>query len=120
MEYLYQHTLGCVGVLKSWLGRALNVALDEDALTVTNAHLKKRALKPKQCRQMLSDARRGEDYFMDDDAELALLQKELGMSPKTPGDPAMLPASNTSENRSVRKGRPFQRKPGRDPVGGEG
>ncbi len=119
VEYLYQHTIGCVGVLKDWLGRALNVALDEDAPTMTKAHLQKRALTPKQCRKMLADAREGEKYFADDHAELARLQAELGMSSTTPTASSPPSPDDAIGSVSTRKRRPFQRKPGRDPVGGD-
>ena len=118
VEYLYQHTIGCVGVLKDWLGRALNVALDEDAPTMTRAHLRKRALTAKQCRKMRADAQRGAKYFTHDDAELARLQAELGMSSTTPAASGPPSPDDASGNVSTRKHRPFQRKPSRDPVGG--
>ncbi len=114
VEYLYQHSIGCVGVLKNWLGRALNLALDENAPTLTTAHLKKRALTAAQCRRMLSDAREGEKKMTDDDAEIARLQEELGMF-----SAATVPVSSKAGNDagSTRKQKPFQRKPVRDPVG---
>ena len=115
VEYLYQHSLGCVGVLKDWLGRALNLALVEDAPTLTKAHLKKRALTSAQCRRMLSDAREGEAEFADDDLETARLREELGMVPVS--GPAVPPPCEESRTGPTRKQRPFQRKPGRDPVG---
>lgn len=117
VEYLYQHTIGCIGVLKDWLGRALNVALDEDAPTMTRKHLQKRALTAKQCRKMLADAQKGEKYFADDDAELARLQAELRMSSTTPMASGPPLPDDANGNVSTRTHRPFQRKPGRDPVG---
>lgn len=118
LEYLYQHTIGCVGVLKDWLGRALNVALDEDAPTMTRKHLQKRALTAKQCRKMLADVQQGEKYFADDDVELARLQMELGMVSITPAASGPPSPDDADGHVSTRKHRPFQRKPGRDPVGG--
>ena len=115
VEYLYQHSLGCVGVLKDWLGRALNVALNEDAPTLTKAHLRKRALTSAQCRRMLSDAREGEAKLTDDELETTRLREELGMTPLV--GPAPLPPVGEDGSGAARKPKPFQRKPGRDPVG---
>lgn len=102
VEYLYQHTIGCVGVLKGWLRRALNAALDEGACTVTKKHLKEHALNAKKCRRMLEDARRGESYFADDDTELALLQRELSISPAKPIDSISPQPSDVSTSTPAR------------------
>ena len=117
VEYLYQRSIGCVGVLKNWLARALNVALEADATTLTLAHLEKRALKPAQCRRMLADARAGEEKLADDKAELALLREELRLDAGTAGNTA--PTRPESKRGQGRRPRPFQRRPGRDPVGGK-
>ena len=42
-EYCYERTLGCIGILKNWLSRALKDALDASATTVTLQHLERRA-----------------------------------------------------------------------------
>ena len=38
--YLYQGSLGCVALLKDWLSRAFDIALQEDANTITLDHLR--------------------------------------------------------------------------------
>ena len=115
VEYLYERSIGCVGVLKSWLDRAFNLALEEGAQTLTLEHLEKCAFTSAQCRRMLTEAREGEAKLADDDSESTRLREELGM-------PSMAAASSVTnppdDGRGVaRRQRPFQRKPGRDPVG---
>src|SRR5947209_10752458 len=43
-EFLYARSIGCVGLLKMHLNRALNLALTEQTKTVTLTHLRKTAM----------------------------------------------------------------------------
>jgi len=55
-EALYEGSLGCIGVLKSWLNRSLAYAIAHDAATLTRRHLERQAaplglLPPRQPRR---------------------------------------------------------------------
>ena len=55
-EYLYERSIGCVGVLKDWLVRALTGAFRRKATVLTPRDLQTHALSVPQCDKMLSEA----------------------------------------------------------------
>jgi GTPase SAR1 family protein len=59
-EYCYVHSVGCVGILKDWLTRALDEALDENARTITIKMLERHALSSDQCETIAMEALEGE------------------------------------------------------------
>lgn len=60
-EFFYEHSLGCIGVLKDWLTRSYSLALRTNAETITREHLEARALSISQLNQMLTELTGGED-----------------------------------------------------------
>src|SRR6266702_1232370 len=58
--YFYERCIGCVGVLKDWLLRAVSAALDEGCDTLTLERVQEHALSMLQCEQMALDAIEGE------------------------------------------------------------
>jgi DNA polymerase III delta prime subunit len=58
--YFYERCIGCVGVLKDWLLRAVSAMLDEGGDTLTLERLQEHALSISQCEQMALDAVEGE------------------------------------------------------------
>ena len=55
-EFLYARSIGCIGLVKLHLNRALNMALTEGAKTVTLTHLRKTALPEAKVELALSNA----------------------------------------------------------------
>jgi hypothetical protein len=55
-EYLYERSVGCVGVLKDWLVRGLATAIRQTAPTLTLKHLQKHALSVSQCDRLIEEA----------------------------------------------------------------
>lgn len=78
-EFLYERSIGCVGTLKQWLKRALNVALNDTAQTITLAHLKKTAHTVDQCEKMAAEIIHGEESIEDNPQKRELLQKLIGL-----------------------------------------
>jgi len=78
-DYFYERSIGCVGVLKDWLSRALSEALDEKADCLSNKHLEMYALSVDQCDRMLSDALDGEKKFVEGIAKRRDLRARLGL-----------------------------------------
>ncbi|MEO0683560.1 MAG: ATP-binding protein [Cyanobacteria bacterium J06649_11] len=78
-EYCYERTLGCIGILKNWLTRALKDALDEDATTVTLKHLQRRAWSVAQCQRMLKEIQEGERQLTETQADIQNLRSALGI-----------------------------------------
>ena len=59
-DYLYERSIGCVGVLKDWLVRALTAVLRRGAPALTFRDLQTQALNVSQCDKMLAEALEGE------------------------------------------------------------
>jgi hypothetical protein len=58
--YFYEHSIGCVGVLKDWLIRTSSAALDDESETLTLEQLHEHTLTLAQCERMALDATEGE------------------------------------------------------------
>ncbi|GMA63704.1 ATP-binding protein [Alicyclobacillus fastidiosus] len=67
-NYLYAHSIGCTGILKDWLTRALFRSLNEEGPTVTYEHLKQTALDSSICMQLINEAKYGEESFLREQA----------------------------------------------------
>ena len=59
-EYLYERSVGCVGILKDWLVRAVAQALSRGTKTLSRRDLESCAPSVSQCERMLSEAIEGE------------------------------------------------------------
>ncbi|WP_375479715.1 AAA family ATPase [uncultured Nostoc sp.] len=87
-QYLYERSLGCVGILKNWTSNALGDALEENVKTVTLKHLEQRALSVGQCQNILKTIKEGENRYAVIEGNVTNLQKELGLKsePKSRAD----------------------------------
>jgi Cdc6-like AAA superfamily ATPase len=108
IEYFYEQSVGCVGVLKNWLTRALRVALEDQAETLTSHHLEACAEPVRKLLRLAREIKEGEETLQ----ERATQRDELRLLLSMPTQSALpLPAKS--------KGRAVERKPHRDPVGRE-
>src|SRR5258708_17818334 len=117
-EFLYARSIGCIGLLKMHLNRALNLALTEQAKTVQLSHLRKTALSETRVERALSNALESEAELSEADGADERLLTLLGMrecqsvqAPETKTEEAVSKSSN--------KTRPGTRAPGRDRTGQE-
>jgi AAA domain-containing protein len=119
-EFLYARSIGCIGLLKLHLNRALNRALKEEARTVTLDHLRQTAMSDGRVKLALRNALESEAEFVEaEDADtqlLALLRKPLPLSSSNviqgqgeQDQPQPLPAPRSQM--------PGKRVPGRDSIG---
>ncbi len=114
-EYLYERSIGCIGVLKQWLNRALACAVNGGtALTVR--HLERTAMTVPQISKLLADVMEGEDRCRESDGDRDLLRARLALSSRgvntvTGGQHPHLGTANKGGRR------PGQRNPVRDPIG---
>jgi energy-coupling factor transporter ATP-binding protein EcfA2 len=118
-RYCYERTIGCVGVLKDWLTRALAEAIEKGEQTISPTLLEQHALSVDRCEQMITEAVAGETALTEDDNAAYRLRVRLGLEQgptqqqggkQTKG----MGANNApSQRRSHRVG---QRSPQRDPV----
>ncbi len=111
-EYLYERSLGCIGILHDWLLRATKKALRNNDVTVTEAVLRETSLSLTKCEAILEEISHGEEFFMEAPIKEETLRRKLGLEApsnyskpvetKKPAKPARMPG---------------QRNPARDPVG---
>jgi len=114
MDLLYERSVGCVGVLKEWISRALAAALAANKPTLKQRYLEETALSPSQCERILIEAKEGEARLNEDEVSRSRLRSLLGMSaavkkPDDCGTQTPLPAK--------RKRGCGRRNPTRDKVG---
>jgi hypothetical protein len=115
-EFLYARSIGCIGLLKMHLNRALDLALTEQAKTVTLAHLRKTALSETRVELALRNALESETELKESDGADERLLTLLGLRGQRPN--AHLP--QPEEPPTIAKAqprRPGKRGPGRDPIG---
>jgi hypothetical protein len=120
-EFLYERSVGCVGVLKQWLVRALSVALRTGEATLSRRNLEHQAPSITQADKILSEASEGEMRLMDNNEAASRLREQLGLVPQVRNQqvadntkqPAQAQARRTSR-------RPGQRSPARDVIGNPG
>jgi hypothetical protein len=120
-EFLYERSVGCVGVLKQWLVRALSVALRTGETTLSRRNLEHQAPSITQADKILSEASEGEMRLMDSNEAASRLREQLGLVPQIRSqqvpDNAKQPAQAQARRTSRRPG---QRSPARDVIGKPG
>jgi energy-coupling factor transporter ATP-binding protein EcfA2 len=79
-EFLYERCIGCVGVLKDWLVRALTAMFRRNATVLTFRELQTHALSVSQCDKMLAEALEGEVRLFESAEERGRLRTRLGLS----------------------------------------
>lgn len=84
VEYFYENSVGCVGVLKDWLTRALAASLENGQETLTRKVLEEHALPTRSLLRMAREMREGEESFAPNDREQTELQSLLGLSTGAP------------------------------------
>jgi energy-coupling factor transporter ATP-binding protein EcfA2 len=110
-EFCYERSIGTIGTLKDWLAEAYDLALSENAKTLSLEHLKETAKKDYECENMALEAINGEVKLNDSKQKSLDLRIILGLEKsKIPNSEISKPEKNT---------KPFKRNPKRDRVGGE-
>lgn len=111
-DFCYERSIGCVGLLKDWLTRALSVALKEEASTITLKHLEQEADSLSKCERIAKDVIEGEAELTEKSETRARLLALLGLPSLTPHQQEEAIPGRKKRGRPVGK-----RKPGRDGVG---
>ncbi|PIE95582.1 ATPase [Bacillus fungorum] len=107
-EYLYERTLGCVGILKDWLVRALKISLEENSDVFTLQHLERTALSINKISKLLDEIMLGESLFIERKETIKEIRNKLGIA-----------VEPSSVNKGTRARGVGVRKPIRDKVGRE-
>jgi hypothetical protein len=113
-EFLYERSLGCVGILKQWLTRALHSVLRRGASTIIRKDLEAHALSVLQCEKILSETAEGESRAAEPAQARDALQARLGLriSAVSAGCKVNPPVPAVRNRR-----RPGVRRPQRDRIG---
>ena len=126
--YFFEGSVGCIGILKQWLVRALYRALRDASTELTRAHLEKSVLPDAKWERMRADARSGEAEFqyagsqnsyLSDLASLPAFVPGQSAPPKAPPPQTGGQGGNGVEPQEAHKpkGRPGEPAPRRDQVG---
>ncbi len=120
--YFFEGSIGCIGILKQWLVRALYRALREDSSELTLAHLEQCVLSDAKWARMSADARSGEAELRYADGQNTHLSNLASMPTAVPKgrDSASTPQTfDTTIDRKARKPktRVGEPSPRRDKVG---
>jgi len=118
-DYLYERSVGCVGVLKDWLTRALFKSLKDGGRVLSQKHLEKGALSVSQCEKMLAEAIEGEALLDDSQEDRARLRRLMGLEAKLtiPNQNGNKASTEDLRLPNPRKRKPGERNPKRDPIG---
>jgi hypothetical protein len=120
-EFLYERSIGCVGVLKQWLVRSLSAVLRQGQATLSRRTLESQALSVSQIDKILSEASEGEMRLTDSMEAASRLRERLGLGSHAGNRRAADAATETEPAPPPRaRNRPGQRRPVRDIVGNQG
>src|SRR5438105_1041378 len=114
-EFLYARSIGCIGWLKMHLNRALNLALTEQAKTVTLTHLRKTAPAETRVELALRNALESEAELAESDGANERLLTLLGLRGSRRVPQSKVKANEPSPE-SKKQDRPGKRSPSRDSI----
>jgi hypothetical protein len=110
-DYFYENSAGCVGILKLWLCNSLAAALEQEQKTLTDSLLQQCALSPDRLLNIVREINEGERKLAELDEKRPHIRTALGLAPA--------PVSPEPEPLTRQKYRVGERRPQRDPVGGD-
>ncbi len=93
-SYFYERSIGCVGVLKDWLVRAVATAFHDGSDTLTLTRVQDHALSEAQCERMAIEATEGEQAlcYTEQRREHLWSLLHMGQMPTSTAPPARVPA----------------------------
>jgi len=117
-DYCYERSIGCVGVLKDWLTRALAVALVSNSAVITRKILEQTAWSVDQSERMAKEALEGESELVENEESRGRLRKLLCLDAiASLNRDCIIPTDDGPSVAGPRKRRVGQRRPVRDVVG---
>jgi hypothetical protein len=111
-EFCYERSLGCVGLLKDWLTRALSAGLSQKKPNVTIRHLENQALSIADCQKIASEILDGEAILTESETTRKRLRGLLSLEDVKAGTKPESKSMKTQQAKYV-----GERNPKRDPVG---
>jgi energy-coupling factor transporter ATP-binding protein EcfA2 len=113
-EYLYERTIGCVGVLKEWLVMALSAVLRQGKGALAVRDLENHALSLSQCEKILAESTEGELPLAEGETSRARLHVRLGLEAPVSHESSL---KSTAFSATGGAKHPGQRRPVRDQIG---
>ena len=113
-DFLYERSIGCIGILKDWLSAALALSLEETSPSLTRAHLDATAPATAKCMRQLTEAVEGERKLTESDESRELLRQYLGLEA---GEARKIQPHQAAESKRPKRRRVGSRNPVRDPIG---
>jgi len=121
-EFCYERSLGCIGLLKDWLSRALAAGLSQRKPNVTIRHLEQQALSIADCQKIAAEILEGEAILAESESTRRRLRSLLSLDDAKPTSNGCAAASDQQPSAAPKQGRQAkfvgERNPKRDPVGG--
>jgi hypothetical protein len=109
-DFMYERSLGCIGLLKAWVVKSLEEALRKNLKTIDEKLLIQYAPPPSSIIKIISEIIEGEKYIKEENSKS--IWTALGI------DPQKEKSAIKSQKTIRKKIKPFHRKPQRYPVGG--
>jgi hypothetical protein len=121
-DYFYERCLGCTGMLKTLLNKALAAALEQQERTLTPKRWEQHAETPQKLTHMLREIREGEKALEEDETHLQDLRALLGVESVSsregpPKENSVLLPTQSASSPNAKGKRVGQRRAKRDPVG---
>lgn len=116
-KFLYARSIGCIGLVKLHLNRALNLALAEQAQTITERHLHQTALSEKRVELALRNAIESEAELAETAGADERLLTLLGLKPSQTSRQSTREGDNAAQPVHRARKRPGTRAEGRDATG---
>jgi len=108
-DFLYERSVGCVGILKEWLLRAAVRCIRRNGAALNREHMVSTALSISQCEKILAESREGETRLNESEDAQLRLRTMLGI------EAAVAPAASapSTKGKALKVG---QRNPQRDKI----
>lgn len=116
-DFLYERSIGCVGILKDWLSGALAMSLQESGTSLTRDHLDATAPSTTKCMRQLTEAVEGERQLVESEESREQLRQYLGLETDMAGKAGERQTQMPTVPKRSRRGRVGSRSPVRDLIG---
>ncbi|MGH1142230.1 AAA family ATPase [Bacillus pseudomycoides] len=108
-DFIYERTLGCIGILKDWLTRCLGDAIYNRRKTITKEMLYTYAMPVNVLKMLIEEIEQGEDLFEENEQDRIDLLYKIGLRARD--------KERNVKKDATQKSDVGRRKPKRDPVG---
>ncbi|PFN39672.1 ATPase [Bacillus thuringiensis] len=102
-DFIYERTLGCIGILKDWLSRCLVGSLNNGETTINFQSLKKYALPISKIEVMMEEIEKGEDKFNENKDKVSELRIKMGLNKFNVDSVNQVSKNKSRKNVGVRK-----------------